>query len=232
MAIGRWSIALDQRPIVAGGLGNEPAFVMCARGMLARVEAVCWVAGVVLSLGYVVARADSQLGRNLDADRVDATSSPDFSAWSDSRRRAYEKGLQEAAGPLLGKLVIRSVDLEVPVYGDTSERHLNRGAGVIEGTSIPDVPGNVGIAGHRDGFFRKLKDVQEGEMVEVLTWTHLYRYRISAIHIVSSDDARLLAGTGEPVITLVTCYPFYFVGHAPQRFVVRGELVSIQERKT
>jgi sortase A len=178
---------------------------------------------------YGLCRADAELGRRLDVARVMDATAPDYRSWSDSRIRAYKASLQAAAGPLLGTLRIPAVQLEVPLYGDTSELHLNRGVGLIERTSAPGLGGNTGIAGHRDGFFRALKHVQAGEEIEIRTLSALYRYRISGLHVVASSDASLLGPTGEPSVTLVTCFPFYFVGNAPQRFVVRGVLISTQE---
>ena len=114
----------------------------------------------------------------------------------------------------------------MPVYSDESELHLNRGVGLVPGSGSPDKGGNAAIAGHRDGFFRVLKNAQRGEIIEVETRLRVHRYRITAVDIVEKNDNRLLADTDEPTITLVTCYPFYFVGcTAPKRFLVRGTYV-------
>jgi sortase A len=196
---------------------------------VALIEAGCWVVGVACTLIYGLCRADAELGRRLDVARVMEAREPNYQAWSTGRVRAYEASLAAAAGPLLGIVSIPAVQLEVPLYGDTSELHLNRGVGLIERTSAPGLAGNMGIAGHRDGFFRALKNVRAGEQIEIRTPSALYRYRISALHVVAASDARLLGPTGEPSVTLVTCFPFYFVGNAPQRFVVRGVLISTQE---
>lgn len=193
------------------------------------IEAVCWVVGVACTLIYGLSRADAELGRRLDVAKISQARVPDYQSWSAGRIRAYEASLGSATGPLLGTLRIPAVSLEVPLYADTSELHLNRGVGLIERTSAPGRGGNIGIAGHRDGFFRALKNVQAGEEIEIRTLSALYRYRISELHIVGASDARLLGPTGGPSVTLVTCFPFYFVGNAPQRFVVRGVLISTQE---
>jgi sortase A len=126
---------------------------------------------------------------------------------------------------MLAVVSLPSVQLEVPLYSDTSELHLNRGVGLIQHTSAPGKPGNLGIAGHRDGFFRVLERVKVGDTIEVRTRDDRYIYRVTFTSIVYPSDARLLASTASPAVTLVTCYPFRFVGKAPQRFVVRGELV-------
>ena len=81
---------------------------------------------------------------------------------------------------------------------------------------------NVGIAGHRDGYFRSLKDVRLGDAVFLRTGGSEERYRVEDILIVDPVDVDVLADTGEPTLTLVTCYPFYFVGSAPQRYIIRA----------
>jgi len=151
---------------------------------------------------------------------------PEHSSWSGSRWKAFLDGRSQAAGAPWGVLTVAQIGLEVPVFSDTSTLHLNRGAGLIEGTAYPSEVGNVGIAGHRDGFFRVLRDIRVGQEIELRTITSRYTYRVASVAIVDAADARLLQATAAPVITLVTCYPFYFVGSAPQRFVVRGILIS------
>jgi sortase A len=121
-------------------------------------------------------------------------------------------------------LRIPRLTLEVPVYGDTSDLNLDRGAGRIPGTAGLEQSGNIGIAAHRDGFFRKLKDVELGMVIILEHSGRAQRYHITEISIVSPEDGSVLAPTDKPSVTLVTCYPFYFVGSAPQRFIVRGEL--------
>ena len=125
----------------------------------------------------------------------------------------------------LAILRIPDLGLEVPVYATSSDLHLNRGAGLIEGMGLPDKGGNLGIAGHRDGFFRVLKDVAPGQKIEIETKNRLHVFRVVSTEVVDPTDLRPLADTADPTITLVTCYPFYFLGHAPQRFIVRGTYV-------
>lgn len=121
---------------------------------------------------------------------------------------------------------IASVNLEVPVYVDSNERNLNRGAGLIAGTARPGSGGNVAIAAHRDGYFRALRNVAVGDLVELESGSQQTTYRITELTIVEPTDIWPLDETDEPAVTLVTCYPFYFVGNAPQRFIVRGVAVD------
>jgi sortase A len=119
-------------------------------------------------------------------------------------------------------LRIASVALEVPVYADGTERNLNRGAGLLAGTAAPGGDGNVAIVAHRDGYFRALEGVRVGDKVELATPTQTRWYRVAEITIVEPTDLRTLDATDTPAVTLVTCYPFHFVGHAPQRYIVRA----------
>ena len=146
----------------------------------------------------------------------------DDSLWSESRIRAYEATLNRKASAPLAVLRIPKLDLRVPVLDGTDELTLNRAVGRIPGTALPGEPGNIGIAGHRDGFFRGLKDVAPGDRIELLTLDGADRYVVEQITIVDPAAVEVLGPTAEPSITLVTCYPFYFVGSAPQRYVVRA----------
>lgn len=157
---------------------------------------------------------------------------PDYALWSSKRISDYHEGNEQRDDPPLAILSIDTLDLKVPVYNGTDEINLNRGAGRIKGTARIDSPGNMGIAGHRDGFFRVLKDIQLGDSIDMLTHQGNKEFVVSSITIVDPTDVSVLAPTDDSTITLVTCYPFYFVGHAPKRYIVKGELVSNQVRKS
>ena len=148
---------------------------------------------------------------------------PDQSLWSPERMRDYQASLGLVTESPLAILRIPDLGLEVPVYATDSELHLNRGAGLIAGMGLPDTGGNVGIAGHRDGFFRVLKDVKPGQRIEIETRLRTSSSTGSCPRKSSMQSAlHVLADSAMPTVTLVTCYPFYFLGHAPQRFIVRG----------
>lgn len=146
----------------------------------------------------------------------------DTALWSPKRIQAYEESLQRQAQPPLALLRIASIGLEVPVLVGTDDFTLNRSVGWIDGTARPGAAGNIGIAGHRDGFFRGLKDVHEGDPIELETLAGSQTYSVADIRIVSPEDVSVLEPTTGPALTLVTCYPFYFVGDAPKRFIVRA----------
>ena len=135
-----------------------------------------------------------------------------------------------AAGTMLGRLEAPSVKLSTTVLEGSDDATLSRGSGHIEDTPFPGQPGNVGVAGHRDTTFRALRHIHIGDALEFKTADRLYRYRISKTMIVGPDDVYVLDPTATPALTLVTCYPFEFVGHAPRRFIVRAELVGEEPR--
>ena len=157
---------------------------------------------------------------------------PDYALWSSKRISDYHEGNEERDEPPLAIMSIDKLDLKVPIYNGTDEVNLNRGAGRIKGTARIDSPGNLGIAGHRDGFFRGLKDIEMGDSIDMLTYQGKKEFVVSSITIVDPTDVSVLAPTDNSTITLVTCYPFYFVGHAPKRYIVKGELVSNQVNKS
>jgi sortase A len=151
---------------------------------------------------------------------------PDFRLWSEKRIRAYQASLAANVSPPLGVLEISALQLHVPVLEGTDDLTLDRGVGHIAGTAPLGEPGNVGIAGHRDGFFRVLKDIHVGETIDVYTQRGRLRYVVDEIQIVSPDDVSVLAPRAEPSLTLVTCYPFYFVGSAPSRYIVHATVAD------
>jgi LPXTG-site transpeptidase (sortase) family protein len=156
------------------------------------------------------------------APLIEAFAAPDKSLWSAKRVADYEKFSAAADEIPEGIMRIPSVNLELPVFTGTQEANLTRGAGRIEGTPPLDADGNTGIAAHRDGYFRVLKDVELGDVIEVETMSGVEQFRITDLLIVEPEDVYVLDPTTERSLTLVTCYPFYYVGSAPQRFIVRG----------
>ncbi|HEY5808441.1 MAG TPA: class D sortase [Povalibacter sp.] len=153
-----------------------------------------------------------------------STAAPDTSTWDKKRLAEYEAA-QAHAGMPEGVLRIPKFSLEVPIYEGTSDLTLNRGAGWIVGTANVDSDtGNIGIAAHRDGFFRPLKDIEVGDLMFLDTVTASRQYRVTQLQIVDPSNVGVLSATPTSSITLVTCYPFYFVGSAPQRFIVHAQI--------
>jgi sortase A len=129
-------------------------------------------------------------------------------------------------GGVIGRLEISRLGLSVMVMEGTDTTTLRRAVGHITATGLPGQPGNVGIAGHRDSFFRPLKHVLQRDVITFTTLSGEYRYRVVSTRVVSPSDVTVLDPSGTEVLTLVTCYPFYFVGSAPDRFIVRAERIT------
>jgi sortase A len=151
----------------------------------------------------------------------------DLSLWSPKRVQAFKDSLAEEAGAPIALLSIPKIHLDVPVFNGTDDLTLNRGVGRILGTARIGQRGNLGIAGHRDGFFRGLKDVAQGDFVELVLRGRTVTYVIDKIQIVSPGDVHVLQPTPDAALTLVTCYPFYFVGSAPQRYIVSASVKKL-----
>ena len=126
-------------------------------------------------------------------------------------------------GDVLGRMDIPRLGISVAVLQGTSSRTLRLGAGHMEDTPLPGKPGNSGIAGHRDTFFRELRNVRNLDEIQLQTATGLLRYQVDWVKVVGPDDMTVLEPTAnDSTLTLVTCHPFYFVGPAPNRFVVHA----------
>ena len=195
-----------------------------------RVERLAWTVsigclgiwGLVYLAGALGARREIARFEAVRATSMREAAGPDLSLWSPQRISAWREATAQPAPPPLGLLRIRRIQLEVPILEGTSDWTLNRAVGHIADTADPDANGNSGIAGHRDGFFRGLKDVEPGDTLELETLRGTRTYRIERAWIVGPDDVSVLDPTPSPTVTLVTCYPFYFVGSAPQRYIVRA----------
>jgi len=129
------------------------------------------------------------------------------------------------AGGMLGRIEVPRLGVSVMVVEGTGAAILRHAAGHIVGTVMPGEIGNVGISAHRDTLFRPLRNIRQQDEITVTTLRGEYRYRVVSTRIVAPDDGAVLDSGSSEVLTLVTCYPFYFVGPAPERFIVRAERV-------
>ena len=148
----------------------------------------------------------------------------DFRLWSRKRITAYKQSLIAKTDMPLAILHIPKIHLEAPVFDGTDELTLDRGLGRISGTARIGELGNVGIAGHRDGFFRGLKDIQPGDLVELELPGRTAQYAVTKIEVVKPENVEVLNQTTTATLTLVTCFPFYFVGSAPERYIVTASI--------
>jgi sortase A len=210
--------------------------------ILVFLERASWAAGLggLVWLGVFHIEAAAGTRRALERFAIQAapesTGTPDQSLWSSDRIGAWRRAPLASAPDPLGVLRIPKIRLEVPVLPGTGDAALDRGVGHIEETAHPGTDGNSGIAGHRDGFFRGLKDITPGDAIELATVHGTDVYRVERIWVVDPADVSVLDPTPARALTLVTCYPFYFVGSAPKRFIVRAvrvepEVVSSSSRR-
>ncbi len=150
---------------------------------------------------------------------------PDQSLWSEKMIGKYEKVKDTGDAPL-AMLKIKRLNVEAPVYFGTDRITLDRGIGIVEGTANLDEVGNIGISGHRDSFFRPLKDIKLGDKIEMRTLQGVKDFEVTDISIVDALDVSVLDPTDTTVLTLITCHPFYYEGYAPDRYIVRATPVG------
>jgi len=134
--------------------------------------------------------------------------------------------IRSAKGSPIGRLEIPRLNVSVMVLEGAEDQALRMGAGHVRGTDLPGSTGNVAIAAHRDTFFRPLRKIQDNDLIRITTPDGVFEYAVAWTRIVTPTDIKVLDHTDEPSLTLITCYPFSYIGSAPDRFVVRGRLVS------
>jgi len=128
------------------------------------------------------------------------------------------------AGAALGRIEIPRLGLSVVLVEGVRRRDLRVAVGHIPGTALPNEVGNVGIAGHRDTYFRELRRIRPGDLVIVSTSAGSTAYSVESTRVVKPSNIGVLAASTQPVLTLVTCYPFNYIGSAPERFIVRARV--------
>ncbi len=195
--------------------------------------------GVLCISVYLSACAQRSLFQSTESHSFDheltsriQTETPNQKEWSSLRIERFDQIRHQnspSSQSAVGRLVIPKADVEVMVLHGTDEETLDRGVGLIEGTAKPGDGSNVGIAGHRDSYFRGLRHLRAGDEIELATLKGLTRYEVSEILIVEPEYVQVLNPTAESSLTLVTCYPFYHVGSAPQRYIVRAKEVDFEE---
>ena len=200
---------------------------------LTWVERGLWIAAAaiaswtlfVVAQNFYYARLPLPDSQTADAGRRLPGESPgDAVGTSGSIRRRAEPGAW------IARLEAPAVELKATVLEGSDDRTLRRAAGHIEYTPMPGEPGNIGIAGHRDTTFYPVRKLKAGDRLTLTTASHVFEYDVRDTWIVEPEDVQVLDPTARPALTLVTCYPFNFVGNAPKRFIVRGELVAERRR--
>ena len=167
-------------------------------------------------------RQNAVLDRQLRERRAASETSQPQSSAVPSRAPAL------AVDSLIGRIEIPRLLLSVVVVEGVDKTTLRRAVGHIPGTAMPGEAGNVGLAGHRDTFFRPLKDSKIKDQIQFSTLKGNFKYEVQSLRVVEPNNVGVLASSGENMLTMVTCYPFYYVGPAPKRWIVRARQVSPQ----
>ena len=201
--------------------------------MVRRIEYSLWFIAAICLVFWVFMKTQTLLAQTEAVKRMDSLivatelDAPDSSQWSKLRIEEHRAGQDIlGAADALAILEIPAFDLRVAVFNGTGDDVLNIGVSRIPGTGRIGEPGNLGLAGQRDGFFRPLKDISMGDVIVDRHARGVDRYEVSDLLIVNPENVSVLAPTDSATLTLVTCYPFYFVGNAPKRFIVVAEKLA------
>jgi sortase A len=191
--------------------------------MWIRIERALLALGIIIGLWCAAVLIEARFMKSVPPEPVTVTMTLPGDAKGTAKPAPRSA---PAAGTVLGTLVAPTLALSTPVLEGSDDGTLSRGAGHIEDTPFPGEGGNIGLAGHRDTVFRPLKRAKPGDRLELKTAGGDYHYTITKTLIVDPDDVYVLDPTPSPTLTLVTCYPFEYIGHAPRRFIVQATLDS------
>ena len=182
------------------------------------MERCLWAIGFVALLVWLAVWGNSQFQQAKGRHELDR-----LAVVRDPSRAAAHATL--ARGDLIGRIEIPRLQISTVIFEGTDGGVLRDGAGHLTGSALPDQKGNVVLAAHRDSFFRPLRNIQNRDAIQVITPGGTKNYRVDSIDIVSPNRTDVMAPTRDSELTLITCYPFDWFGHAPQRFVVRAREV-------
>ena len=129
----------------------------------------------------------------------------------------------------MGSLSIPKIDAKLPIYHGTDEDELEKGVGHFAGSVLPGERDNSVLSGHRDTVFRKLGDVGKGDLLEVKTEAGTFTYKVRKVRIVDADDRTVIVPTPRPTLTVSTCYPFDYIGDAPERYILVADLIDSKQ---
>ena len=183
----------------------------------------CLLAGAIVLLLCVYLWADAHVYQALQRRRLN---DPALSEPVRERCQPLEVG----TGSPIGRLEIPRISLSVVVLEGDDARTLRLGAGRVPGTARPGEGSNMAIAAHRDTFFRALRDIRQGDIIRFTSKSGAFVYQVDSTEIVTPGHVEVLDATPKPTLTLITCYPFFYFGSAPERLVVRARLISSEPR--
>ncbi len=175
--------------------------------LICGVLALSYVGLTLLDAKTYQERAEMNLEKQIQGQKAHLAAPP---------KQAMKKG------DVLGRIEIPRIGLSVAILEGTGWQTLEHGVGHMEGTALPGDPGNVGIAGHRDTYFHRLQDIRAKDEIQIRTAAGVTRYDVDWIQITDPSDGAIVSPGTESTLTLVTCYPFHYIGSAPERFVVHA----------
>lgn len=214
MAIGR---LITQSPTEGrawrGRAGRSPAI-----RVVRAIERLLLILGVVFLGYYVYVAAEARLYQNLENRELDL-----ILASAPTTAPSPEAALvAPAPGSVLGRIEIPRLGVSAVIRAGSDARTLRLAVGHIPGTALPGQTGNIGLAGHRDTFFRRLRHVRADDDIRLVTTSGTFTFKVDTTTIVLPKDTWVLNPTPTSTLTLVTCYPFTYVGSAPKRFIVHA----------
>ena len=198
-----------------------------------RVEWMLWMAGSLGLIYCLAAGCEAIHARRVAAAIEPVVSSETTGLDQNAASDFLWPGAGQSSQPtVVGRVEIPAIGLVTPLMSGDDSMSLSEGAGHIPGTAVPGGLGTVGIAGHRDTHFRLLRKAAPGMDVRLVSRAGVFHYKITSSEIVSPSEVSVLATAQVPGLSLVTCYPFGFIGHAPKRFIVHAALVSVAPDET
>ena len=214
-----------ESPASARALASKPGW----RSVRRLLERSLWSVALV-AIGFVgYVELDRTLSETRQSRRLvelaQATSAAAPALGSNSGRPASRRP-PPANGEPIGRLEIPGVGISAIVAAGTDNLTLRRGVGHIDGTALPGDPGNIGLAGHRDTIFRGIRKLRPADRILLVTAAGTFEYAVDSLRTVAPDQNDVLAPSSQPMLTLVTCFPFDFVGPAPLRYIVRAREIG------
>jgi sortase A len=206
----------------------ERALMLCGLGLiaivgLARLESALSSRAALKSFADLNSSTSSSIRETAEGSDVSGVSS---TSGVEASGRVHKENVSSKSGVSMAVLEIPNIHLAVPVLNGADASTLSHAVGCIHGTARPGEQGNIGMAGHRDSFFRGLKDLEIGDSIELKTGRATDTYVVDKIQIVSPDNVGVLRPRPHRSLTLVTCFPFYYIGSGPERYAVMASLAE------
>ncbi|HQR35276.1 MAG TPA: class D sortase [Blastocatellia bacterium] len=188
---------------------------------------LAWSRNIFVIIGFLLLSYTGYVLFEAQLYQADQTRKFEQALKNKNMAHAANTGLPVREGSSLGQIRISQIGLTAMIQEGTGEETLQRAVGHVQGTSLPGQHGNIALAGHRDTFFRGLRQIRLGDEITLTTFSGSYRYRVESTKVVEPEETEVLDPATDDILTLVTCYPFNFVGSAPKRFIVLARKILI-----